>query len=273
MDIYHLIIYVIAGAFGGFMAGMLGVGGGIVFIPIIQEIIRNTALEHDKAFYVLANSLAIVLVVGVSGSVKQYKLKNTDLRAALVTGVFAIMSSLTCSWILHEFKLNDAHVFKSIFAVILVITGLRMWMSRKQVAHEKEHAPVQIPNLKLFMPAGALAGIITAITGLGGGVVMVPYFNKILKLPLKFSTGLSLSVIPIIAAPLLVFYMFKTPGKEVFSGMQTGYIMWSAILPLIVAAGIASPLGVRLANKISSKNLLIIFLSFISLNLLKILLF
>jgi len=273
MDYSHLIIFIIAGAFGGFMAGMLGVGGGIIFIPIIQEIVRNSAAESDKAFYVLANSLAIVLVVGISGSYKQYKLKNTNIKAAFVTGAFAILSSLLMSYILKSNHLNNPKVFSYIFAGVLIFTAIRMTIAR-QIDKKKESSDiVNLPDLNKFIPAGFLAGIITAITGLGGGVVMVPYFNNVLKLPIKFSTGLSLTVIPIIAAPLLVFYMISHPVKEVFPGLQTGYIMWSSILPIIIAAGIASQYGVKAANKISSKTLFTIFITFISLNLIKVLFF
>lgn len=253
------------------MAGMLGIGGGIVFIPIIQEIIKKTALDHDKAFYVLANSLAIIFVVGLSGSYKQYKLKHTDFKASFVTGISAILSSLSMSAILTYLELRNEKVFRYIFAVILLLTGLRMWLSRKQVEAETDTKDLQLPPWKAFIPAGLLAGIITALTGLGGGVIMVPYFNRILKLPLKFATGLSLSVIPLIAAPLLIFYSIHNPGKEVFPGHQMGYIMYTAILPIVAAAGIASPFGVRVANKIKPETLLIIFLSFIAINLVKIL--
>lgn len=270
MDLLHLTIFIIAGAFGGFMAGMLGVGGGIVFIPIIQEIVRGTAVQEDKAFYVLANSLAIVMVVGISGTVKQYKLKNTDLKSSLVTGISAIISSISISYLLRVYNLNDQEVFNYIFAGILIFTAVRMWIARRKMKNTTENEKVNLPSLKAFVPAGAFAGAVTAITGLGGGVVMVPYFNKVLKLPVKFSTGLSLSVIPIIAAPLLVFYMFNHPIKEVFPGMQTGFIMWSAIFPIVIAAGIASPLGVKVANKISGQTLLGIFIAFIVLNLIKI---
>ena len=148
-----------------------------------------------------------------------------------------------------------------------------MWMTKRNQKKKKTDDTINLPQLTAFIPAGFIAGLVTAITGLGGGVVMVPYFNKVLKLPIKFSTGLSLSVIPLIAAPLLVFYMINTPLKEVYPGAQTGYIMWMAILPITIAAGLASPLGVKVANKISNDTLLGIFLAFILINLTKILLF
>lgn len=265
------IVILAAGALGGFMAGMLGVGGGIIFIPVIQEIIKFDALQSDKAFYVLANSVTIVLVVGISGTIKQVKLKNTNLKAAAVTGLFASVTSIALTYLLKYFHFNDPKIFNYIFASILLFTAARMWYSYK---FKKEGSDLLVmPPLSKFIPAGLLAGTITAITGLGGGVVMVPYFNKVLKLPIKFATGLSLSVIPIIALPIMIFYLMGKPGKEVFPGLQTGYIMWTAILPLIITAGVASPFGVKVANKLSSKTILIIFMIFITLNLIKILIF
>jgi uncharacterized membrane protein YfcA len=264
-----IFLYLLAGAFGGFLAGMLGVGGGIVFIPVIQEIIRNKALTEESAFYVLANSVAVVLIVSISGTIKQYKMKNTNLKASAVTGLFAIISSLSLSLILKKYKINDPVLFNYIFAGILILTALRMWFSPKKKDEDKEE--LNMPPLKQFIPAGFFAGLITALTGLGGGVVLVPYFNKILKLPIKFATGMSLSVIPFIATPVLLFYMTESPTKEVFPGLQTGYVMWTAILPLVIAAGIASPYGVKTANKMSSKTLFNIFMFFIVITILKVL--
>ena len=211
-NLWFFALIVLLGFAGGFLAGMLGVGGGLVFVPVFQEIVKNHEIAADRVPYVLANSLLIVFVVGISGSIKHIKIKNTNLQAALTTGLAAVFSSL-------------------------------------------------------------LLSLITAFTGLGGGVILIPYFNKVLKLPIKFSTGLSLTVIPIIALPLLIFYMLNKPEMELFKGLQTGHILWPTVFPMIVAAAIASPYGIKTAQKMSSNTLLIIFLIFISVNMTKILFF
>ncbi len=267
-----LLLVLVLGWIGGFMAGMLGVGGGIIFVPVFQEIVRSHAIDSDKVSYVLANSLLIVLVVGISGTVKQYKLKNTDLKSSLTTGIAAVVSSLLLSFMLQYYKINDQKLFNYIFSFILVLTGLRMWYGKKSKG-DNEEKPLVVPPIKHFIPAGLLAGVVTALTGLGGGVIMVPYFNKVLKLPIKFSTGLSLSVIPIIAFPLLVFYSINQPQLVIYEGWQTGFILWPAVIPMIIAAGIASPFGVKAAFKMQPKTLLTIFLTFILINIVKVLFF
>lgn len=257
----------ILGFAGGFMAGMLGVGGGIIFVPFLHEIVKGHAEAADQVPYVLANSLAIVCVVGISGSIKQHKLKNTDIKASLVTGLSAICSSLLVSCLLKYFGINEPKLFNYIFILILVLTAARILYGK---IREKEDIEIlNLPKLGKFVPAGLFAGVITSMTGLGGGIVMVPYFNRILKLPIKFSTGLSLSVIPIITLPLLVFYIYNKPAIEVYPGMQSGYIMWTAILPIIIAAVIAAPMGVKTAQKLSSSTLLTIFLLFIAITIIK----
>jgi uncharacterized membrane protein YfcA len=271
-EIWFLFLVIGLGFLGGFMAGMLGVGGGIIFVPVFREIVHLHPVEADKVPYILSNSLLIIFFVGISGTIKQYKIGNTNLKLAVITGLAAIASSLSISWILHYFKLTNQKVFNYIYASLLIFTATRMWMGRNKTKNE-DVASLVLPDENKFIPAGFFAGIITALTGLGGGVIMVPYFNKILKLPIKFATGLSLTVIPVIAFPLLVFYMVNQPEVPVFEGLQTGFILWPAVMPMLIAASLASPLGIRAAHKMKSETVLTIFLIFILVNLVKILFF
>jgi uncharacterized membrane protein YfcA len=268
-DIWTLLLIISLGFAGGFLAGMLGVGGGIVFVPIFQEMVKNHPVQEDRVSYILANSLVIVFAVGISGTIKQYKLKNTDFRASLVTGIFAVISSLSASFLIKYYHVNDPVLFSYIFVAILVLTAARMLYARNK--NNADNEVLRMPALKKFIPAGLFAGLVTGFTGLGGGVLMVPYFNKVLKLPIKFATGLSLSVIPMIALPLLLFYMFNKP-LLVLQEYQTGHIVWLIALPIIAAAMLAAPLGVRVAHKLPPKTLTGIFLCFIVITIIKTLL-
>ena len=270
ISLVFLLTILILGFTGGLLAGLLGVGGGIVFVPLFQEIASKHPIVTERVDYVIANSLLVVFIVGISGSIKHIKLKNTHLKAALVTGCSAVVSSLILSYTIKQLGLNNPQVFKWLFSGILVFTGIRMWSGKKP--NEDSDQNVVIPPLKQFIPAGLLAGCITALTGLGGGIIMIPYFNKINKLPLKFATGLSLTVIPILAFPLFMYYALQTVQVQIYAGLQTGFILWPVALPMVIAASLASPFGIKLAQKMKSKTLLMIFTGFILATIIKTLL-
>ncbi len=271
MTAIDILVLVMVGLAGGFLAGMLGVGGGIVFVPVIRQVLYNHHIGEDTVAYTMANSLAIIFAVGISGTYKQLKLKNTHLPSAIVTGVSAIVTSFTISYLIRYFNWHNEKIFNIIFAIILVFTAIRMIASIKGNLNEDNKA--KVPPLIKFVPAGLFAGSVTAISGLGGGVVLVPYFNKILKLPIKFSTGLSLSAIPIIALPLLLFYGFNDPKQLVVQDWQTGFLIWPFLLPVIFGAMLASGFGVRFAHTLKPQTIAIIFITFIILTLVKIMMF
>lgn len=250
---------------------MLGVGGGIVFIPVIQEVLRIHGIQDDFVAYTLANSLMLVFIVGISGTLKQMQLGNTHLFSALVTGVSAIISSFAITLLINEYHWIDQRVFNTIFATLLIVTAIRMSFSDKK--ENPGSAGIVIPDAKKFVPAGLFAGTITALSGLGGGIIMVPYFNKVLKLPIRFSTGLSLSVIPVIALPLLVYYSVVKPSEVVYKGYQTGYIIWPVILPIVIAAIFASRYGIKFSQKLPPRVIHWIFIGFIVITLGKMFLF
>lgn len=268
-DFWTIVLLVITGLAGGFLAGMLGVGGGLVFIPVFREIAVLHANEADQVPYILANSFLIVMCVGISGTIKQYKNKNTDMKAAGVTGVSAILSSLTVTWIIRRTGVANQGLFNMVFAAMLILTGYRMWSDRHRDTN-KQNAAESLPALPAFIPAGFIAGIASAISGLGGGIIMVPYFNRIMKLSLKYATSLSLSVIPFISAPLVTFYLLHAPQSQI-SEVQTGYIIWPVAIPMLIAAFIAAPAGVNAAKKMRPLLLLYIFLIFIAINLIRML--
>jgi len=114
---------------------------------------------------------------------------------------------------------------------------------------------------------GMVTGVVAGLSGLGGGVVMIPLFMMFGHLTIKKASVLSLAVIPLIALPNVLFYIFSQPQISITG--STGYIVWPVILPLLAGVLMTVKLGMMVANKLSPKTIKAIFACFITITILK----
>ena len=89
----EIILLLLTGVLGGFLAGALGVGGGIIFVPVIQWYISKYRITIETVDYTLANSFCVVFFIGLLGIILQKNLKHY--KIIITTGVFAVISSLS----------------------------------------------------------------------------------------------------------------------------------------------------------------------------------
>jgi len=262
---YTLILILVGfGLAGGFISGLLGVGGGIVFIPVLTSTFITLGFDDaDLPKYILANSFAATFFAGAISSYKQYKLGSFYPRPILLTAFFAIPSSLFISRLIKTGHWYDKESFSIFFVVLLIIMLIRFLTSTKT----GNLTPKEAKKYK-FGITGALTGIIAALSGLGGGIIMVPLFTQYIKLDIKKAASISIGVIPLMMIPLIAYYGVNGPEK--LSGVsQIGYLIPSAFLPLIGGLLFAAPLGVVAGKHASRRLLKIIFASLITIVIIK----
>ena len=257
---------VVAGAIGGFMSGLIGVGGGVIFVPILTHFFLALGYTDDvlvKA--VLANSLFAIIFTGGTISYKQYRLGNFHHKEVLATAIPGIASSLLMSSVIEMGTWYSKTMFNLVFGALLVPLVFKTFFGKKIVersTHDKIHS-------KFYLIIGFVTGIVSSLSGLGGGVIMIPAFTDGLKLNIKKASSISTGVIPLFALPISIYYMFKQPEFTV-SQFQLGYICFPVILPIVIASFIFSPLGVKTAHASKPQNIRFVYGLFISILLVKI---
>ena len=253
MDWIDVLLSLGFGVLGGFLSGLLGVGGGIIFIPVFDWLFKQKGI-HDAELvrFVLANSFLAILFSGVSSSLKHKKQGTfypkeilTIAGPAMVLGSGLTMLITSATWY------RDVY-FKLVFVLILLITLWRIWRSTKKEAQDE--LPYSMIKYGLI---GCATGLISAFSGLGGGVAMIPLLTLILKMDMKKASGISIGVIPIMIMPFLVVYATQTPVIQFAGGL--GYLQFLLVLPVIVGILLGSPLGVTVAKRIRSEQLRTIF--------------
>jgi len=146
---------------------------------------------------------------------------------------------------------------------MLVPMTYRMFTQKeKQTTEFKD-----FPSWRVFSVTGFFTGIITSLSGLGGGILMVPVFSDFLKLPIKVATSISTGVIPIFTVVLCIPYMLAHP--TIVYNYQLGFVVLPLVAPLILSVLFVSPFGVRIAQLMKPLQLRIIFACISSLIIIK----
>lgn len=273
MDWLTWIVLPLVGAVGGFLAGMLGVGGGIIFIPILSYLFTQQGLSNAEVVkYTLANSIFLVFVSGIAGILKQSRSKSLDIQKMMLIGIPGALFSLGVSliiahglpdfsnpgnWLNQQGHWYNKNMFQLVFLGFLLISISNMIFGKPD--HKKEGLVENDGNRTgLQIMVAVLAGSVVALSGLGGGVIMVPMFRIILKMPMKNATALSLSIIPFLSLAPLISYIITEP-TEPLASMHTGYLAWSYALPIAAAVAIFATLGLKVAKNMPAKVLRSIF--------------
>ncbi|MFY0644911.1 MAG: sulfite exporter TauE/SafE family protein [Bacteroidia bacterium] len=258
MEATSFIILIFFGMLGGFLSGLLGVGGGIIFIPIISFFIRPFDLEaQEYVRYLLANSFATIFFAGVISTYKQYRIQQFYPKQILITASLAVVSSTVVTYLITAQSWYSKRAFSIVFLALLVFTVFRFVYKKPSHTNKVK----ETPSIK-YLITGFLTGIVTSLSGLGGGVIMIPLFNQYIKIDMKSSSAISIGVIPLILIPVLVTYLISSP-LQLVQETQMGYILPELFLPMVAGLLFAAPIGVASAQKTSDKVLKIIFASLV----------
>ena len=262
--LFSFIILLLCGSKGGFLAGLLGVGGGMLFIPVIHEYLSSYSLSTDEIVkYTLGNSIALVFISGVSGTFRQIKMGTWDWKQSLQIGIPGALSSLAMSYAITHGDWYNKQRFQTVFLGFLLLSIGNMIFGKSKASKSNDTAANpqenqtqnhttannETPNRWLPTLVGILAGTVVSLSGLGGGIIMVPLFRMLLKKPMHQATSLSLSIVPILSISSLLQYTLSQPIHPI-NPLQTGYLLWIILIPMMAGVMFFSSFGQKTAPRV-----------------------
>lgn len=263
---FEFIVLFLFGSLGGFLSCFLGIGGGIIYVPILDYFLAkyfSNSSELVKA--VLANSLFIILFSATVASYKQYKMGNLFIKEIIQTMIPGVLSVTVFHYLINNGNWYSRKVFLYFFLVMLVVLVVKMLFSKNKILLE---TTTKAENYK-YNITGAFAGIVTAMSGLGGGIIMTPIFTEWIKIDIKKASAISTGVIFCFSLAIGILNVNSKP-QQITSEYQMGYIILPIALPLILGTFLFAQLGVKTALKAKSANIKLVFASFASIVLIKI---
>jgi uncharacterized membrane protein YfcA len=253
VDPVLIIALVFIGIVGGFLSGLVGIGGGIIFIPILDFYFKSQGIEgQDLVRFILANSFLTVIFAGIVSTLRQYKADNFFLKEILLTALPALISGLALSYLITKFDWYSESAFKWLFVIMLLLVSFRFFFKTRSLVKRPKEGRIN------FLMTGLLTGLASALSGLGGGIIMIPAFTSFMGLSMKKASSISVGVIPILLLPMAIYYAVSDTAVELFS-MQWGFLVPFVVLPMVCGILIGAPFGVMTGHKINNRKLEIIF--------------
>lgn len=233
----QLVALIVGGLFAGILAGLLGIGGGTIMVPILL------VLGYAPIQAVATSSLAIV-VTSLSGSFQNWRMGYLDFERVLWLGVPAMI--MVQLGVLVASNLPPRLLLIA-FAVLLVV-NLFLVSLRKKLANREDASPtIRINPKGARIITGAIAGFLAGLLGVGGGVIMVPLQMALLGEPIKRAIQTSLGVVVLTAIASTIGHALR------------GNVVWLAGLTLGVGGLVSAQLSSRLLPNLPDRFVSLLF--------------
>jgi len=252
----YISILLATGAGAGFASGLLGVGGGFIMVPVMYSVIGAMGFPDIAMKVALGTSLLVILPTAMSGAWRHNRKKAVQWKTALVLGLCGLGGGLagsTLATYLPERALKTG--FGGLVLAIAIWMGLGMMPKlAKQRAEPKD-------NPRLLPALGFPIGMVSGLTGLGGGALIVPALVLALDFPMHMAIGTSVSAIILTSLGGITGYIIHGIGVPGLLPYSIGYIN----LPIwLCLAGMSVPLaqlGAKTAHALPAKQLRYIFIA------------
>lgn len=244
------LLLLILGIFTGVTAGLFGVGGGILFTPILFYLFTSMGVT-EPAVWAIGTSLICTFLASLSSTIQQRYEKNFYLKEGLIIGIVGTFGVYFGKEIVMSEWFTD-EVFVFMFGLLLILVSILFVRKSKAV----QHKIYKDRDLRFVESSGTglAGGFLASLAGIGGGIVMVPSMNLIFKLDLSKSISISSLAIVFISLSGWLQYAFLGGSPVGATQYTLGYVDFGTALPLLFGAFIGGFLGVKAGVVLSSKN-------------------
>ena len=244
------ILYMCLGALAGVLAGLLGIGGGLVIVPMLNIAFE---LQHFPDVHIqhvaLGTSMATIIFTSISSMRAHHKRGAINYTAfwRLTPGI--ILGTYLGAWLA---SILSTMVLKIVFGLFLY------YVATKMLTGKKTEGSRELPGAPGMIGAGTGIGIFSALVGIGGGTLTVPFLSWCNQ-TMHTAIGTAAAVGLPIALAGTTGYLIHGLGVEGIPGPHIGYIYIPAFLGIIVMSVLTAPYGAKLAHSLPVAKLKRIF--------------
>ena len=246
LDLLTVTALIVLGASTGFLAGLLGIGGGMSMVPFMTMLFSAKGVEVDLVVKVaIATSLATILFTSLSSARAHFKKGAVDMTILKPMGLGALLGTF--------FGANFAVMLKgtvlaAVFAAFVGYSALSMLLGKKPKPGR------ETPSTRGLGLVGSGIGFISALLGAGGGFITVPFLTWC-NVKLHTAVGVSAGMGFPIALGGLTGYIISGWNVTGLPGGSIGYIYLPALIILVMGSMLTAPFGAKVAHTLNVDSL------------------
>ena len=256
---FHMWIifaYLLLGALAGVLAGLLGVGGGMVIVPAFFFLFKSQGLPNDLLMHMaVGSSLATVVLTSLSSAHAHHRRGAVLWRSVgfLTPGIVAgaLLGAAVARYL-------PSPQLRILFGLFEIVVAVQLLMGLRPAPHR------ELPDLTGMTLAGLVVGSVSTVLGIGGGTMTVPFLlwcNVTIREAIATSAACGL---PIALTGALGFALLGLGQPDLPQG-STGFLYWPAILGVVTGSMFFTPLGARLAHTLPVETLRRLFAAVLAL--------
>lgn len=249
---FSFLLLLAIGLVAGLLAGLLGIGGGVLFTPILF-LLFNEAGVSQPVVWTIGTSLFCTFIAATGSSIRQFRQQNFFWKEGLQVGLLGALGV----WVGKQVATASFYteqVFAVFFSLLFFYVAYIFFQRGRAMNDETETASPSVDFVKASITGGA-GGFVAALAGIGGGSVMVPVMNLYYRL--SFQKAVSVSSLAIVFISLSgwgQFAFFSGAGPSL-SGYALGVVDLGAALPLSIGGLTGGFLGALINLKIKRQYL------------------
>lgn len=238
--IIEFIIYLITGAFVGLFAGLFGIGGGLILVPVLSTVFFYYQPSEHSIHLAIGTSLATILITSLSSAWAHHTHQAIRWDIVKTLSVGLLIGGFMGGWSSQYFHQQSLAI---VFGVMEIFVAIYLYLNIKPKPSRL------LPGKPKQIFAGTIIGNVSSILGIGGGTLNTPYMifhNVPTTKAIATSTVCSL---PIAFAGSIGFLL----GGLTASGLPnftSGFIYWPAFFGIVITSIFIAPMGAKLTHKL-----------------------
>ena len=244
---FELAQYLAVGLLSGLLAGLLGLGGGLITVPALMWMMPESVPDAVRIHVAVATSLAVMLPTSFWSAWQHYRRQGLlwDVFRWLAPGL--MLGAFLSAWYAGDIPRAG---LQASFGLLALLAALSMIFGQRVVSSTHSGSK---PEKSL---AGLLIGAWSALAGVGGGTITVPYLVW-RGVEMRRAVGVSAACgLPIAVAGVAGFTLTRIPDEMLaMTGSFSGFIYWPAWACVLLGSLVAIPFGARLTHYLPVKTL------------------